>query len=153
MERIPENSADSNSSLLMKQNELRKRVEISHFLRNARKASIYAKNLSASARKAGISPSYLCKIEYAEVSASAQVYAELCRVYGIPAGPIYRITEKLDPKFERRIAQRMDALQGVLEELLELRDEHIPSLLDILRGMRHGRSESDKETCRGSTVG
>jgi hypothetical protein len=87
------------------QHEARKefelRLELAGILREARSASKYARNLSSAARAAGITPSYLHRIEGAETLASADCYVSLCRIYEIPPYPVLQKLGKLDDASEQ----------------------------------------------------
>ena len=68
--------------------EIEHRMAIAKSVHDARLAGPFHHNLSAAARSAGISPSYLHKIESAEVRASPGTLARLCCTIGYPLADI-----------------------------------------------------------------
>ena len=63
------------------------RMVIAYYLRDGRAASRYAKNLSAAARAAGLTPSRLHRFERASAQGADEEYSALCDLYGIARGP------------------------------------------------------------------
>ena len=119
--------------------EVQVRLELAELLENARAQSPYARNLSAAARAAGLSPSYLHKIEGAEVMASAAVYGKLCNLYGLPTGPVLMKVRKLDPSLRDGLLRRMDKLYEPLMALTELPDDRIAILADFIQELGTGK--------------
>jgi len=121
------------------------RLQVGLILRTARLGSKYAKNLSAAARAAGMSPGFLCRLECGESGASAATYTDICKVYGISPGRIYKLMGKLEPTLEERLVTRMDVLHEVLELVLSVPDDSIPGLLRQLREVTDGTSNAERE--------
>jgi len=137
-------TADRQAAL---RHELNLKLELAELLGNARLDSPFARNLSAAAREARISPSYLHKIEGAEVMASAEVYRRLCEVYGLPTGPVMCRLGKLDPALREKLVARMDKLFDVLEALVEMPDESIPLVMGFLQEQTNEGSREQATGC------
>ena len=118
------------------------RLELAETFERARLKSRYAGNLSAAARAAGISPSYLHKIEGAEITASAACYARLCRLYDLPVGPVLRKIGKIDPALEQRLLERMDVLHDLLEIALSIPDSRVGEASRLLKEVADETGES-----------
>jgi len=73
-----------------------RRRKLAIYFGDLRKDSTYARNLSAAARAAGITPSYLHRIENGEVIASLQCYVDLCRLYGGDSTSVMVLLGRLD---------------------------------------------------------
>ena len=67
----------------MDEQEFKTRRNVAGVIGSMRSHSMYALNMSAAAKEAGITPSYLHRIENAEVLASADCYVRICDVYEI----------------------------------------------------------------------
>ena len=116
----------------LRRKEAEIRLELAEIFEEARKKTKFAQNLSAAARAAGISPSYLHKIEGAEITASANCYADLCRLYDLPVAAVLRKVGKIDPSLERRLLDRMDVLNGLLEVALSIPDAQVDRATRLL---------------------
>ncbi len=96
------------------------RIELARTLRDLRANSRYQKNLSAAARAAGITPSYLHRIEGGEALASAECYVNVCRAYGVSPLPILKKLGKLDADSERLLLRHLDTHWGLVELALSV---------------------------------
>lgn len=112
------------------------RLELARMLRHARALSKFARNMSAAARAAGITPSYLHRLEGAEVIASASCYARVCAVYGVPAAPLLRKIGKLDPTLETQLIERMETHWELLQAVLAVPAAQV-----------HDAARTIRETC------
>jgi len=76
--------------------EMERRLRIADILHAARLRSPYAGNLSAAARAANISPSYLHKVEAGVVTLAPATLAAVCRVLDMPLADIREYVPELD---------------------------------------------------------
>ncbi len=119
------------------------RFELARFFRSLRMSSRYAKNLSAAARAAEITPSYLHRIEGAEVIASAECVTRLCKLYGASAAPILGKMGKLDPSFEERVLERLDSHYELLERILHLPADRLGMIEQVVKEVGDGCQKAD----------
>ena len=124
------------------------RLELARLFRKARAGSKYVKNLSAAARAAGITPSYLHRIEGAETLASPDRYVALCELYDLPTSPILAMLGRLDSGLQARLAACIETHYELLELVLSLPQELVPAANEALSGVaHHGRQESTATGC------
>lgn len=103
--------------------ELELRLDLARYFRSLRTKSRFASNLSAAARAAGITPSYLHRIEGAEVQASADCYVKLCGIYDVVPTAVLRKLGKLDSETEARLVSRLDTHWGLIDDILSIPPE------------------------------
>lgn len=100
--------------------ELELRLDLARYFRDKRANSPFASNLSAAARAAGITPSYLHRIEGAEVQASAACYVKLCGIYDVAPTAVLRKLGKLDSETEALLLSHIDTHWELLHLVLSL---------------------------------
>jgi len=130
--------------------EMELRLDLARLFRSARAGSKYAKNLSAAARAAKITPSYLHRIEGAETLASADCYVGLCELYSIETAPILHKLGRIDSHLEARVVDCIETHYELLDFVLSLTAEQVSVVQGALEGVPcYGRQETN--TARKTT--
>lgn len=116
-------------------------------LRNARKATDDSFSLRGVAEKAGISPTYLSKIERGELPPSEKAIRSIAKALELSADELFAKVEKIDPEIQKTLSHHAApvAMAAFLRTASNLSQER----LDMYRRMIDAAENTSKNTEKG----